>query len=135
MPLFDWTPAYSVRVRQFDDEHRRLFDIVNELNDAMRVGQGRFVLRAVLDNLLDYTRKHFGAEEEAMRRTRYTEAALHTEEHRKLTEQVEKLIAQYEKGETSITIDVLYFLRDWLQNHIMDTDQKYAAHLNANGVV
>jgi hemerythrin len=29
---------------------------------------------------------------------------------------------------------VLGFLKDWLANHIRQTDRAYSAHLNANGV-
>lgn len=134
MALFTWNSSYSVSVEQFDTEHQKLFALVNELNDAMRAGQGRFVLRIVLDSLIAYTNQHFAAEERAMKATRFPGYEAHAEEHRRLTEQVNDFAKQFEAGETSITIDVLYFLRDWLLNHIVTTDKKYSQHLKNYGM-
>lgn len=134
MTFLQWEPACSVRVQQFDEEHRRLFDMINELHHAMDTGQERPVLRKVLYRMLDHARSHFKAEEDAMRRTSYAGLHLHTEEHHHLTLQLQNLIALYEHGETGITLHVLYFLRDWAQDHILDSDRKYSDHLNANGV-
>lgn len=130
MPLFEWTPSYSVSVPQFDKEHQHLIGLINTLNDAMRAGQGRLAIRGILDSLVSYTHYHFKGEEEAMKKALYPELASHIEEHRALTAQVEAFVEQYERGETAITIDVLYFLRDWLLNHIVSTDQKYGEYLN-----
>ncbi|HYE23673.1 MAG TPA: bacteriohemerythrin [Clostridia bacterium] len=134
MALFTWNSSYSVSVEQFDTEHQKLFALVNELNDAMRAGQGRFVLRNVLDSLIAYTNQHFTAEERAMKATRFPEYEAHAEEHSRLTAQVHDFAKQFEAGETAITIDVLYFLRDWLVNHIVTTDKKYSQHLKNYGM-
>jgi len=125
MALIEWKDDYSVSVKRFDGEHKKLFSFLNELNDAMAKGQGRFVIQNVLHQLLDYTRQHFAAEEVAMRSVAFAGLASHIAEHRELTAKVEKFSAEYSKGDTSITIDVLYFLRDWLDHHIISTDRKY----------
>jgi len=125
MALFEWKDDYSVSVKRFDGEHKKLFSLLNELNDAMAKGQGRFVIQRVLQQLIEYTRQHFAAEEAAMSSVAYDGLASHAAEHRELTAKVEKFSAEYSKGDTSITIDVLFFLRDWLENHILCTDRKY----------
>lgn len=125
MALFEWKDDYTVNVKRFDGEHKKLVSLLNELHDAMSQGQGRFVVQGVLQQLLDYTRQHFAAEESAMKSVAFDGLAAHAAEHRELTMKVEKFAADYNKGHTAITIDVLYFLRDWLENHILNTDRKY----------
>jgi hemerythrin len=132
--LFEWKDSYSVGVARFDMEHKRLFVLLNELSDAMNAGQGRFVVGRTLNELFLYTRQHFAAEENAMAKTNFGARRVHELEHRELAERVERFQKQYASGETHITIDVLYFLRDWLEKHILETDRKYSAHLQKNPV-
>jgi hemerythrin-like metal-binding protein len=134
MALFEWKDEYSVSVKRFDGEHKKLFSLLNELNEAMTRGQGRLVISKVLQELLTYTRVHFAAEESAMRMVAFSGLPSHTAEHRLLTEKVEQFAADFSKGNACITIDVLYFLRDWLQNHILATDRKYREALQEMGI-
>jgi hemerythrin-like metal-binding protein len=135
MALFEWKQDYSVSVKQFDCDHKKLFSLVNELNDAMAHGQGRLVIGNVLQRLLQYTRSHFAAEEAAMRAADFDGLAVHVAEHRELTEKVEKFAEDYTGGRTSVTIDVLYFLRDWLEHHVCQTDHQYSEPLRRRGAV
>ncbi|MGC2209100.1 MAG: bacteriohemerythrin [Candidatus Korobacteraceae bacterium] len=134
MALFEWKQQYSVSVKQFDLDHQKLFSLVNELNDAMAQGQGRLVVGSVLQRLLQYARDHFAAEEAAMRAVAFDGLPVHVAEHRELTEKVQKFAEEYSKGSTSVTIDVLYFLRDWLEHHVCQTDHEYAKPLSQRGI-
>ncbi|MGO9480190.1 MAG: hypothetical protein ACLP05_00220 [Candidatus Kryptoniota bacterium] len=49
--------------------------------------------------------------------------------------QVSVVKGEYEKGNMSITVEVMTFLKSWLNNHILNADKKYTAFLNAKGVV
>ena len=134
MALFDWTPEYSVSVLRFDSEHKKLFALVNELHEAMSAGRGRAMVAHVLKELTDYTHRHFAAEEEAMRRAGYPDLEAHIAEHRALTEQVAKYYDEWAADTSTSPVDLLFFLREWLQKHIMQTDRKYAKPLNAVGI-
>jgi hemerythrin len=134
MPLMKWNTDYSVRVQEFDNHHQQLFTMVNDLNDAMQARKGKEVLGQVLLGLAAYTERHFAAEEAAMKRTKYPDYVAHADEHRKLVAKVRDFMREYESGNALVSIDLLIFLRDWLQKHILITDHKYATHLNANGV-
>ncbi len=134
MALIEWKEEYSVSVKRFDSEHKKLFSLLNALNEAMAKGHGRFVVQSVLHQLLDYTRQHFAAEEAAMRTVGYAGLASHIAEHRALAEKVQRFSAEHGEGKI-ITVDVLYFLRDWLEHHILVTDRKYAEVLGRSGLV
>jgi len=44
MSLIEWSPAYSVKVKKFDDQHKKLIELINQLHDAMKAGQGNAML-------------------------------------------------------------------------------------------
>lgn len=125
MGLFEWKDKYSVNVKRFDGDHKKLFSLMNELNEAMAKGRGRFIVQDVLLQLLDYTKQHFAVEEAAMRSAGVENLTEHIALHRDLTAKVQKYADDYSNGNTSITIDVLYFLNDWLTKHILTVDFTY----------
>ncbi len=135
MPLMQWTDKLSVGVRQFDEEHKRLVGMINDLFDGMQAGKAQDVLGKILDGLVTYTRTHFANEERYFQQHRYPEGATHKAEHDALTQQVVDVQAKYRAGaSTVLTLDVMKFLKSWLVNHIQGTDKKYGPFLAAKGV-
>ncbi|MCW5210007.1 hemerythrin family protein, partial [Desulfobulbus sp. US1] len=55
----------------------KLFEIVNELTDAMKAGHGKDVLGNILDRLISYTASHFQLEENYFQQVKYPDAAAH----------------------------------------------------------
>ena len=60
---FRWTEKYSVKIAALDNQHKRLFAIINELNQALANGEGKAATDSVLRKLVDYAKAHFAAEE------------------------------------------------------------------------
>ncbi|WP_448383755.1 bacteriohemerythrin [Desulfosoma sp.] len=129
-PLMEWSPQYSVGDFDIDQQHQKLFKMVNGLNEAMHLGQGRAVMGRLLSDLVDYTVKHFEAEERAMERANYPDLEAHREAHHKLTQQVGDIVQRFQNGETNITLEVMNFLEQWLKKHIVGMDKKYAPYLH-----
>jgi len=134
MALFTWNDSYSVKVVQCDEQHKKLFAIINELADAMRMGKGQDVIGKTVGELAQYTRVHFQQEEEMLRKTGYPQLAPHQEMHKKFVADIESLQKQAQSGQNTNSVKVLNLLRDWLVNHIQKTDKQYSAHLNAAGI-
>lgn len=67
--VFRWTEAYSVNVEVLDQQHQELFEVVNELEQALRVGEGMVAIDRILDKLVTYAGVHFAAEESLLERT------------------------------------------------------------------
>lgn len=134
MALMTFGPSYSVGVLTVDSQHKVLFDIINELHAAMMKGQAQSMTGPLLKKLADYTKSHFAAEEGMMTIAKYPGLAEHKIKHRDLIKQVEDYVARYEKGEITINLHLLNFLRDWLTNHIQKVDKEYGPWLNEHGV-
>jgi len=134
MVLFTWNDSYSVKVSLCDQQHKQLFEIINQLADAMRTGQGKQAVSRTVGDLLQYTRTHFQEEEALLRNANYPQLAAHEEQHRKFVADIEALDKQTREGRVANSIQVLNLLRDWLINHILKTDKAYSDFLNAAGV-
>ena len=134
MPLLTWNNKYSVGVAAMDSQHTQLFSMVNDLHAAMMQGKALPVTGPLLRKLAEYTQRHFSAEEALMSSKNYPEFAKHKAEHVALTKQVSEFAARFEKGETTLSLQLMNFLRDWLTNHIQKEDQKYGKYLNEHGL-
>jgi hemerythrin len=132
MALIVWKPTYSVGVPEMDDQHKRLVEILNELNEGLVKGQGKDKLYSTLMGLIDYTKKHFADEEKLMEKSGYPKLDQHKKEHKELTQQVVDFARQYNAGEKGITIELMNFLRSWLVVHIQGKDAEYGRHINEN---
>lgn len=130
----EWDPSFAVGVDKFDNAHRVLFNMVNDLADAMQQKKSKEAVGRVLNGLAEYTVNHFADEERNFAQTHYPEEAQHKALHKKLVDQVVELIGKFNAGEQLIAQDVINFLQDWLVNHIKGTDKKYGPHLNKNGI-
>jgi len=134
MALLTWNSKYSVGVKALDSQHTVLFDILNDLHAAMMKGQAQTLTGPMLRKLVDYTRNHFASEESALTAARYPGLAEHRVKHRDLTRQVEDYSARFDRGEITLNVHLLNFLRDWLTNHIQKVDREYGPWLNEHGV-
>jgi len=134
MALIDWTEELSVGIKMVDEQHKELIRLLNELNDALKAGKGQDIIGRVLVSLVDYTLIHFGTEETLFETHQYPAYVAHKAEHDKLTNKVLELKTKLDNRQVVFTVEVLIFLRDWLQKHIMRTDKQYSSFLIGRGV-
>jgi len=127
MALFEWKGEFSVSVKKFDDHHRKLVGLINELHDSMLAGKQQSVIGKTLNSLADYTKYHFAEEEKLMVAYRYPGLVEHRAQHDAFVGKVKDCIEKYESGRLAISLEVMNFLRDWLKGHILTTDKKYTA--------
>ncbi len=132
MGLFAWNEIYSLGHPQIDREHKALFSMADELHKAMLDGRGTETLTELLTRLADYTHVHFDHEEALMRAYRYPQMEQHMSLHRALTTQVQALKTKFAAGKIMITMEVMQFLRNWLDHHIRESDQLVAKHVRAH---
>lgn len=134
MDLITWNEALSVNIKEINDQHKKLINMINDLNSAMGSGKGKEIMGNVLTGLVDYTKNHFATEEGLMQKYLYPGYLTHKAEHDKLTQQVLDIVTKFKEGKSIVTVEVMNFLKNWLSNHIQAVDKKYTSHLNAKGV-
>ena len=69
--IIEWNETFSVGVQLFDDQHKKLFAMVNGLEVGMKNGDDHAAIEEVLNGLVEYTVTHFTEEEREMRERGY----------------------------------------------------------------
>jgi hemerythrin len=134
MALMTWNNTYSVNIKEIDNQHQKLIELVNELHDHMKAGKGKDAVGKILKELAQYTVYHFETEEKLFTKYSYPDSRTHTREHQDLVNQVTSLIENYEKGNGVLPMDLMDFLKNWLVNHIAGSDKKYTTFFNSKGI-
>ena len=129
--MFEWNQNYSVGVQSIDAQHQTLFAIARELYNAMNAGKGKSVVGRILDRLVQYTAMHFAHEERLMRQSAYPGLEKHREEHAGMTAKVLQFQSEYRAGKVNLTVQLLQFLKTWLNRHIAESDSAFAPYLKA----
>ncbi|HKN22682.1 MAG TPA: bacteriohemerythrin [Terracidiphilus sp.] len=129
MPLLAWNDSYSVGVKTIDQQHSVLFGILNELHAAMMNRRAQSVVGPLLDKLVKYTLEHFAFEERLMQAASYPGLVTHRAHHADLARQVGDFMTRYKRGDGTLNIELLRFLRDWLTQHIQQEDKQYGPFL------
>jgi hemerythrin len=134
MAIITWNETFAVNIKMIDDQHKRLIELINVLHDSMKAGKGNDLIGPILSDLLSYTVFHFTTEEKLFQEYAYPEYLRHKKEHDDLTGKVKAFSNDFRAGKISVTIEVMHFLRDWLSNHILGSDKKYAPFLTNKGI-
>ncbi len=129
MPLIEWKMAYSVGVPTFDRQHQKLFELINQLHEAMAKGKAREQMSAIVNELSNYTKTHFREEEEALARAGYAKLPTHKLMHREFESKVDGFGKDVREGKVGMSIEIMSFLNDWLAAHIMKVDREYSSLL------
>lgn len=124
-----WDPRLETGDEAVDRQHMRLFELVNELTDAIEAGVGTEATRGFWIELVRYTNTHFVDEESLMESYRYEKLAEHRAQHSDLTGQT-RVLAEYCWAENVCEpLDLAVFLYDWLVQHILQYDVPMIEHM------
>ena len=134
MAFLPWSDEYNVNVREIDEQHKKLVGMINTLHEALVAGTGKDIQGKIISDMVDYAVVHFGTEEKYMQRYQFPGHAGHKAEHDSFAKKAAELKARMDGKGFVLTIVVLNFLKDWLQNHILVTDKQYSKHFNVNGL-
>jgi len=135
MPLIEWTAELSVGIDSIDEQHKKLVNMINALNDAMLTNSSDELLGKIFTSLAAYTQKHFAYEENMFAEYGYADSVEHKRQHNELIAQVVELKEKFiENPQGTMSDDLMLFLKRWLTNHIMRTDKEYTEFLISKGV-
>jgi hemerythrin len=134
MAIITWSSELSVNVKEIDDQHKKLIEMMSSLHEGMLQGKGKVALAKILQDLAEYTVYHFATEERYMRKYGYVHLDPHKEEHEDFIKKVNEFIEGYRANHLGLSIEVMNFLKEWLTEHIKGSDKGYVALFNAKGL-
>jgi len=135
MALVEWSNTMSVKIASIDEQHKKLVVMLNKLHESIAKDNSKDVLVKVFEGLALYTTEHFAYEEKLFREFGYEGIDKHIKEHQYLLQQVHDLKHKMENDEGfMLDLEVMDFLKNWLTDHIMGSDNDYSAFLVSKGV-
>ena len=128
----EWTPKISINNKKIDDQHKKLFLIMNKLITIRKENAKPDAIFEVLRELIDYSNKHFKSEDQYMSENNYPRLLFqaHIDEHDAYFGKMEKFVEDYGKGRETLTDEVLKFLAGWWLEHVSKSDMKFARYIN-----
>ncbi|GHE83962.1 bacteriohemerythrin [Thalassotalea profundi] len=132
--LIKWKDEYSVGIEAIDNDHKKLLNLLNQVNTAYDYAMSESYEKEALTDLVNYTKYHFEREEKLMAENDYPELETHKLQHKNMIEQVDQFVERYNKEGHECLHIISDFLTQWLINHINGTDKAYSKHLHDRGV-
>ena len=135
MPHFNWDSTYSVKVKQFDDDHQELFRIINSLHDTLMARRGQEVLRERDRRTVAVLRQTFCRRRSGLAvQRRLSEVKAQTGATPPLYRQDQGTVkATYQEAGLGVTVDALDFPDRMASEAHPDMDMQYGDLLNAKG--
>jgi hemerythrin len=124
----------STGVPEVDVEHELQVKLVAELQAAVSAGRGREVVGELLQRLEDVSNVHFMSEELLMRLHSWERYDLHTEEHRRLLEELRAMRALFDQQDGAALGAAAHRLEAWLTSHIRGMDRAFADYVSRGGL-
>ena len=136
-----WDDKYNVGIGFMDDQHQKLVGFTNELHKGVFAlehdGYSKSREESFKEGVraaVDYVKVHFAAEEELMRSMNYPKYAEHKGHHEEFVRRVLQDVARFGTGDKRVGMQFVYFLRDWLLEHIAIVDKEMSAYAKSKGI-
>jgi len=123
MEFVQWHESFNVGVTLVDQQHRKLFSLINELIVQTKGNQQKQIVEKALDNLMDYADYHFSTEEKLF--MMHPEFKKHQFIHQGFVEKVSGFVSTFKAGNTDFKPAIVGFLVDWIKKHVLDMDKAY----------
>lgn len=127
-PYIVWHEHYSVFDDTLDQQHQRLVALINKLYAGLRDGILP-LMASLLQELEEYTREHFAAEEAILLQCGYDRLDEHRKLHEWMALKTAAMRISLKTGNKEAAKETLSFLKSWWTNHILTVDQEYTACL------
>jgi len=135
MRLIKWnSDIFGVGHPGMDRQHKMWISIINNLYDTLSGNDAVLESGDILNDMLDYTRLHFSAEENLMISVDYPHYKQHKLAHERFINKLNRLQKDVNANKDVLGSDINDLLKSWLKNwlvdHIINMDKQYSSYLS-----
>lgn len=130
--IFEWDPKkMSVNEPTIDLQHRELLNQLNVILCGLYTGVDHKIVEKSILFLNDWIEAHKVYEENYMFENKYPGLEDHIKKHNLFREKFTEFKRRFDEGfdPTNLIIEIEQYLGDWLFQHILKEDQKYAIYI------
>ncbi len=133
--IANWNDGFEIGVQAVDAQHRRLFELMNQVYAHYRQEAGNGAVERTVDELVKVALQHLEDEEALQRRAGYVGFEAHQRIHERLRKDLGERITAYKSTKTEDALfDLIMFLKSWLMKHIYNEDRRFAGALWKAGI-
>ncbi len=128
MFILPWDDKYLTGIDMIDKQHKEIVLIVNMYALKFEKRYDYSELLNLLQEVENYASMHFQAEESYMSISAYPDYRSHAALHKQMSFELKRLnLMTRDKNIDlpAVTKEVVNFLSNWLNSHIIDEDQKF----------
>ncbi len=125
LKTFEWSEELNTGISEIDEQHKKLVGLINKLTSALLKQSEENVIEYIFDELVDYTKYHFGQEEEIFECIGYSQRNEHEKSHVEFVSKIRSFDAKHLSGAPNIARELNRYLVEWLFKHIVVADMMY----------
>jgi hemerythrin len=125
----EWIEDYALGIGEIDEQHCRLFTLVNDLAALFRYQAAPGRILELRQQLVRESRLHFETEKAIMEKLQYPDLEHHLREHKELLEQIARLDDPESLLRDTLHENIPDFLKDWVLTHTLLEDRRFRAFL------
>jgi len=123
-----WKKELDLGNDLIDTQHRMLVLLCRKLDIAIKTHEPETTLRSIILELKKFAEFHFLSEENLMHEIDYPETDAHAIIHTGLLRQIDSMLIKINLHRESAD-ELLFFLKEWVANHILHEDSKIAEYI------
>lgn len=131
--MFEWNDNFSVKIPMIDEQHKKLFEIGENINILLKdhVESDNFdEILEQIDELANYTKHHFEDEEKMLKDNAYEDFDAHILEHKKFLDYLDELdFDAIDDNQEETLKELIKFIAGWIFKHINNVDFKYSEYI------
>ena len=126
--MIEWSDKFKTGIEIIDEQHKELFRLFNRVYDLYN---NEFIIDkydqiiAAVEELKEYTKYHFKAEEDYMLSIRYKKFFEHKLKHEDFIRKIDSIdynIIDY--NQQNHLLELLRFITDWIVEHVVTVDKQ-----------
>ena len=131
--MYQFTEDCLIGIPKIDEEHRKLFGLINEATDLLSVTPlAPANVQKILSELNSYVATHFAHEEEFMESINFRHIWSEKHQHITFVNRLESIdLKAMDENQQDHLMEIIEFLALWLQGHIKGADKRIGTYYDS----
>ena len=128
----DWNDRYAIGIPEVDSRYQYLFFLFNTNSDGFIDYASANDLHTIFDQLVDYARYQFFAEERWMQHHLFPRLKSHENEHGGILTRASDIYQEFSHGIWPLSLEILEVMHLWIKAHILSSNEEIDDFVAAN---
>lgn len=128
MDFIKFEKKHVLGIQEIDEQHKVIYETVNQLYQNQKADKKEIL--ETYQSLIQKLKTHFETEENLMKQNKVVEFISHKLEHDRALAKYSEYFKTLKKANSSLDIEMIISLKNWLENHFEKKDLKLKNLMN-----